>query len=144
MKHKNQFLVFFSFVALATTAQVKNKKSTKEIAQLRGRTTDHSIFLNTAFNSSCGTLSNSDESNIDSIKFKVVPNPIKGDYFEIKMPSRITKVKVKIASISGQIIKEKEVFRSDSKVFVGDLAKGLYLVQINTGVEELTLKIIKK
>ncbi|WP_075343553.1 T9SS type A sorting domain-containing protein [Tenacibaculum agarivorans] len=142
MKTQHQFFVLLSFLTVGATAQVKERVSLVT-QQFKTSTTDHSVVINTEF-VSCKSLSVEDVENPNDLRFQVLPNPIKGGYCEIKFPNSYQKAKVVIIETSGKVLHEVEVSVNQPKVFVGDLAKGFYILQLKARGQKAIFKIIKE
>jgi len=143
MKTKPQLLALFSFFAIGAISQVKEENSSITTKQLKASTTDHSVVINTKF-VSCKSLSVEDVETSNDLKFQVLPNPVKGGYCEIKFPDNYQTVEVALVETSGKVIRKTKVSMDNPKIFVADLAKGLYLLKIKAGVQKAVFKIIKE
>ncbi len=133
MKIRYQLLILFWFLIHFSFAQNHQHK----------RKSDHTITVKTEFKPSCKTLSTVEEM-INREEFVIIPNPVKGDYFEVKIPSRYTKLEAKVFLLSGQLVRKVKLSTSNPNVFVGDLSSGLYVVKLITEEETFNFKIVKE
>ena len=78
--------------------------------------------------------------------FKVYPNPIASDYFTIQLSPEFVGANIAVINLQGQAVADS-IYKSDEeeqKIFVGNLADGMYLVKVNYEAGVLMRKIIVK
>jgi chitodextrinase len=77
--------------------------------------------------------------NIAFESFKMYPNPTNGNsvYFNVTEDATI-----KIFNVLGKIITSSEITKSKNNINISELAKGIYLLQINSGKQFITKKLI--
>jgi len=130
---KSVILILFCFSVYTANSQIKKKSFS----------TDHYASVTTKFNS-CSSLSTEDQKNTEHSDFSILPNPVKGDFLKVVFPKSIKKTEVFILDLSGKRIKQLKISVDKPKVFIGDLSKGLYLIQLKTLSTKKTFKIIKE
>ncbi len=67
--------------------------------------------------------------DIKSYDISVYPNPTT-EYFKIRLPEELEGSNITLTNILGEIILEKEINNSNEKVYVNNLAKGIYFYSI--------------
>ena len=82
-----------------------------------------------------------DDAKIEEIDdFIIYPNPVKGDFLNIRMASN-ENTTYKIANLLGQTVKEGDL---NGEIDVRNLKAGLYIIEVNDGDEILSKKFIKQ
>ncbi|KGL64050.1 endonuclease [Polaribacter sp. Hel1_85] len=78
--------------------------------------------------------------NIIFESFKMFPNPTNGNriYFSVTEDATI-----KIYNVLGKLVQTSEVTKSKNSIDISDFTKGIYLLQINSGKQFITKKLIK-
>ncbi len=84
------------------------------------------------------TLSTNDFTDSD---FKIYPNPVSKNYFNIKTNQLL---KVEIFDILGKSILKTQVDSNNSKIDINRLTKGIYLVKLISDKGSVTKKLIKQ
>jgi endonuclease I len=79
------------------------------------------------------------DDNLSSIK--IYPNPVSQNYFNIKTNQSL---KVEIFNILGKSILKTQVNSNNSKIDIGELVKGIYLVKVISDQGSVTKKLIKQ
>lgn len=72
--------------------------------------------------------------------FKMFPNPTNGDRIYFRATEDAT---IKIFNVLGKTVATSKVTKSKNSINISQLAKGVYLVKINSGKQFITKKIIK-
>ena len=84
------------------------------------------------------TLSNSEFSSLD---FKIFPNPVSGNYLNIKTNQVL---KIRVYDVLGKLIMATKVDSNNSKIDVSQLKKGIYLIKLDSDKGSNTKKLIKQ
>ena len=72
--------------------------------------------------------------------FKMFPNPTNGDRIYFRVTEDAT---IKIFNVLGKTVARSEVTKSKNSINISQLAKGIYLVKINSGKQFISKKLIK-
>ena len=79
-------------------------------------------------------------------KFNLYPNPNNGSFVLSITSSDITKFKVEVLSVQRQVVYSKAEFNYDSnidkKIDLGNSAKGVYYVRVNSNSSTSTHKLV--
>jgi len=75
-------------------------------------------------------------------KIKCYPNPVT-DYLTIELNNNQNAV-MEILDITGRTLLKKELSTARSKISLGDLSRGYYILKIDNGITPFTKKIIKE
>ena len=81
--------------------------------------------------------------NFDLVNFRVYPNPVKQFFTVLSIGSDLKEVSLKIYNVLGKKVLEKKELIS-SKIDVSNLGKGVYLLKIQKGNQQKTVKLIKQ
>ncbi|MFT6065521.1 MAG: hypothetical protein ACJAYY_001317 [Paraglaciecola sp.] len=82
-------------------------------------------------------------SNFDLMNFRVYPNPVKQFFTVLSNGNNLKEVSIKIFNILGKKVLEKKELTSN-KIDVFNLEKGIYLLKIQKGNQQKTIKLIKQ
>ena len=82
-------------------------------------------------------------SNFDLMNFRVYPNPVKQFFTVLSNGNNLKEVSIKIYNILGKKVLEKKELTSN-KIDVFNLEKGIYLLKIQKGNQQKTIKLIKQ
>ena len=77
-----------------------------------------------------------------NIQFDIVPNPAV-DEFQLKLPEKFASVNLKIYSLEGLLLLQKEV-ETHNPISIAGLKKGMYLVEIEAGRQKGFQKLVKQ
>ena len=94
----------------------------------------------TAVYQTASVLSFDEVKSIDNIKVSLYPNPV-NNIANISADESIDDLRV--YDITGRVIIQHTPNKTDFRLNVSDLSKGVYLVKINSGNREATTKLIK-
>ena len=103
----------------------------------QGEAEDYSIKVNES-QKSPGALTS--DFPIVTSKISIVPNPAK-DCFKVNYPGRLGKIHLKILNLNGELQKELDVDNNET-INVRDLPAGVYIIQVKTGDELWSEKLI--
>lgn len=81
--------------------------------------------------------------NFDLMNFRVYPNPVKQFFTVLSNGSDLKEVSLKIYNVLGKKVLEKKELISN-KIDVSNLGKGVYLLKIQKGNQQKTVKLIKQ
>lgn len=99
-----------------------------------------SDMIVTAVYNTAATLSFDEIKSIDNIKVSLYPNPV-NNIANISADESIDNLRV--YDITGKVIMQHTPNKTDFRINVSDLSKGVYLVKINSGDREATTKLVK-
>ncbi|WP_298883711.1 endonuclease [uncultured Polaribacter sp.] len=79
--------------------------------------------------------------NSEFINFKIYPNPVNGNkvYFKLN-----TELNINVYNVLGKLIKTEKVNTKNNSIDVSNLAKGVYLLKINSTNQSIAKKLIRK
>jgi hypothetical protein len=89
-----------------------------------------------------GDAENSIEAFADDVDFQVYPNPAT-DHISINFPE-YSRGKVTIIDVSGKVVMQTKFATINQKIDVNSLSPGLYMIQVQTGSQIKTKRIIKQ
>jgi hypothetical protein len=78
--------------------------------------------------------------------FQLYPNPVSSDYFMISFPSQFEGAVISIFNLQGQSVANTVYHDYDGiqKIFIGNVADGMYVVRVNSGAGVLMKKVLVK
>ena len=71
----------------------------------------------------------------------IYPNPA-SEYFMIQSESIVSGISINVIDISGKIVISKDNIKSDERIIISDLNKGIYFVNITSNNFSKTEKLI--
>ncbi len=130
--------IAYSDVAQTVTIPNINIENNVSIVIDGNSTTSNRVMFDDLSWTCYASLSVNDD-NLSSIK--IYPNPVSQNYFNIKTNQSL---KVEIFNILGKSILKTQVNSNNSKIDIGELVKGIYLVKVISDQGSVTKKLIKQ
>lgn len=118
-----------------STYEIEKNNATYQFQGNRNPYIDHNQYVADIWGSA---LSTNDFTDSD---FKIYPNPVSKNYFNIKTNQSL---KVEIFDILGKSILKTQVDSNNSKIDINRLTKGIYLVKLISDKGSVTKKLIKQ
>ena len=84
--------------------------------------------------------------NTSQDSFQVYPNPVSSEYFSINLPAKFEGATISVINLQGQSVVNKiyQPGEEGQKIFIGNVASGMYLVRVSSGAGVLVSKIVVK